>query len=64
MLRQEFDQRFVGFAVLRAGGEANLDALAVLSRELGARCTRLHVQVEDQIVAAATRKWFTTMSST
>jgi hypothetical protein len=36
----------------------------VLAGELGARGPRLHMKVEDQTIAAATRRWFTAMSAT
>jgi hypothetical protein len=36
----------------------------VLSSELRARRARLHVQIEDQNVAAAMRRWLTTINST
>ena len=56
VLRQERHQRFVRLAVDRPRRQPQLEALAVLAGELGARGARLDVQVQDQIAAAAARR--------
>ena len=66
MRRQKLDQCLVRFAVRGARRDSDLDALAVLARELGTGCTGLDVQVQNHTVAAAMRgaKWFSMISST
>lgn len=64
MIGEELDQRFVRRSVHCARPKPDLQPLAVLARELGARGARLHVKLEDHTVAAATRMLFTTISAT
>src|SRR5688572_20124377 len=61
---EEFDQRGVRLVVDRGRGDAHLEALTVLAGEFRARSARLDVQIEDQIPAAATRRYATGMSTT
>ena len=63
ILGKKLDQRLVRFTVAPAR-PAHFDPIAVLSSELRARRPRLHVQIEDQNVAAAMRRWLTTINST
>jgi hypothetical protein len=64
ILGKKLDQRLVRFTVVRRRGQPHFDPIAMLSSELRARRPRLHVQIEDQNVAAAMRRWLTTINST
>ncbi len=61
---QELDQRLIRASIHRPRRHSDFNPVAVLAGEFGARGARLHVKVEDQTAAAATRMWFTTISAT
>lgn len=50
-LGKEFDQAGIGFALDRTGRQADLEAIAVQARDLGARCARLDMDLQQQPVA-------------
>lgn len=64
MIRKKGDKRFIRLAVHRARGEADLDALAMVTSEFGARRAGLDVQLENHSDATAGRMCQSTISST